>query len=716
MPSLALRTAKQTHPKVGQEWVLLIEAEADDAARILDELGSATEERFHMEWVTELSSGIERLRKGGIGVVMLDLALPDSHGIETFDKLFQAVPRVPILILCAANAEEMARQAVQRGAQDYLVKNQTDGYRLRQTVRTMMDRRAADAMLLENEVANVTLDSIGEAVLRTDLGGNVTYLNRIAEKMTGWCREEALGRPVADVLRIIDGVSGAAIGNALKIVMQEDNALGVTATCKNCILVRRDGFEFGIENTVALLHDPDGGVSGAIVAFHDVSAARATSLEMAHSAQHDVLTNLPNRMLFNDRVMQSISLAERQGKQLAVMFVDLDHFKMINDSLGHGVGDKLLQGVAGRLVACVRRTDTVCRLGGDEFVILLSQVEHAEDAAFSARKILRALAAPHIIDGKSLDINVTIGVSTYPADGRDAEGLMHKADTAMYEAKQNGRNNYQFFRHEMHARLEERQSLEADLRYALGRNEFLLHYQPKFNLQTGQITGVEALLRWLHPQRGMVYPAQFVHIAEECGLILPIGRWVLLEACRQARAWRDSELGIMPVSVNVSAAEFGAKDFLSGVRAVLIATGVEPQNLELELTESVLMHDAESTVVTMVALKAMGVQLTIDDFGTGYSSFTYLRRFPADALKLHQSFVQEITADPGDATIVSAMINIGRSLKQRVIAEGVETQAQLDFLQRHGCGEGQGYYLGHPVVAEQVAKLFKSGIREGVVH
>jgi diguanylate cyclase (GGDEF)-like protein/PAS domain S-box-containing protein len=716
MPSQALTTTKQTTTKDCDECVLLIEAEADDAAKILDELGSATEERFRVEWVTELSSGIERLRSGGVGAVVLDLTLPDCQGVETLDKLFQAAPRVPILILSAADAEEMARQAVQRGAQDYLVKNQADGYRLRRAVRTMMDHRAAEAMVLEKEVANATLDSIGEAVLRTDLIGNVTYLNRVAEKMTGWSREEALGRPVAEVLRIIDGLSGASIGNVVKIVVQEDKTARVTANCKNCILVRRDGFELGIENTVALIHDQDGAATGAVVAFHDVSAARARSLEMSHMAQHDVLTDLPNRVLFNDRLSQAISLAERQGKQLAVMFVDLDHFKKINDSLGHGVGDKLLQAVAGRLVACVRRTDTVSRLGGDEFVILLSQVEYAEDAAFSARKILRALAAPHLIDGKSLGINVSIGVSTYPCDGRDAEGLMKNADTAMYEAKQHGRNNYQFFRHEMHAQLAERQSLEGDLRYALGRNEFLLHYQPKFNLQTGQITGVEALLRWLHPQRGMVYPAQFVPIAEECGLIIPIGRWVLLEACRQARAWMDSGLGVVPVAVNVSAAEFGAKDFLSGVRAVLIATGVEPHNLELELTESVLMHDAESTVVTLVALKAMGVQLAIDDFGTGYSSFTYLRRFPSDALKLHQSFVQEISADPGDATIVSAMINIGKSLKQRVIAEGVETRAQLDFLQRHGCGEGQGYFFSRPVVAEQAGKLFKIGIREELVH
>jgi diguanylate cyclase (GGDEF)-like protein/PAS domain S-box-containing protein len=580
----------------------------------------------------------------------------------------------------------------------------------------MMDSRATEAIALENVVANVTLDSIGEAVLRTDVQGKVTYLNRKAEEMTGWSREEARGRPMADVLRLIERVGGPADGKAVGIAMQEDQATKETAGCTNCILVRRDGFECGIERKVTPIQDQDGNVTGAVVAFHDVSAAQAKSLEMSHLAQHDGLTDLPNRVLFNDRLTQAIALAERQGRQLAVMFVDLDHFKKINDSLGHDVGDKLLQSVAVRLTACVRRSDTVSRLGGDEFVVLLAQVEHAEDAAYSARKILRALAAPHIIDNRSVDINVSIGVSTYPNDGQDAEALMNRADNAMYEAKEHGRNNYQFFRHEMHARLAERQSLEADLRCALGRNQFLLHYQPKLSLQTGEITGVEALIRWLHPQRGTIYPAQFVSIAEECGLIVPIGQWVLLEACKQAQAWRDSGLGVVPVSVNVSAAEFGAKDFLSGVRAVLIATGVKPEHLELELTESVLMRDAEAAVVTLAKLKAMGVQLAIDDFGTGYSSFTYLRRFPSDALKLHQSFVQEITADPADAAIVSAMINLGRSLKQRVIAEGIETQAQLKFLRLHGCGEGQGYYFSPPVVAEQVRKLFEGGMQAGVVH
>jgi diguanylate cyclase (GGDEF)-like protein/PAS domain S-box-containing protein len=709
---------KPTTTRDSDECVLLIGDEAGEAARLLEGSSSATDERVRVESVSELSSGIDRLRRGGVGAVVLDLTFPDSGGMKAFDKLFEAAPGVPILIVSGTEGEATARQAVRRGARDYVINSPSDGYRLRRSVRMMLDSRAAEIRLSENEVANMTLDSIGEAVLRTDLQGNVTYLNRIAEKMTGWSREEAQGRHVADVLRLIDGASRAPVGSALRLATEEDKAASSMASCTNtnCILVRRDGYEVAIESTTTLIRERYERVTGAIVVFRDVSAARAKSLEMSHLAQHDVLTDLPNRVLFNDRLTQAIALAERQDKQLAVMFVDLDHFKKINDSLGHDVGDKLLQSVAGRLKACVRRSDTICRLGGDEFVILLSQVEHAEDAAISARKTLRALTAPHLIDGKSLDINVSMGVSTYPSDGQDAESLMNRADNAMYEAKQRGRNTYQFFRHEMHALLAERQSLEADLRCALGRNEFVLHYQPILNLQTGQITGVEALIRWLHPQRGLIYPDQFVPIAEECGLILAMGQWVLVEACKQARAWLDAGLGAVRVSVNVSAAEFGAKDFLSGVRAVLIATGVEPQNLELELTESVLMDDAEAAVATLVKLKAMGVQVAIDDFGTGYSSFTYLRRFPSDALKLHQSFVQDIMADPRDAAIVRAMINIGTNLNQRIIAEGVETSAQLEFLRRHGCGEGQGYYFSRPVVAERVENLFKVGMLDGVVH
>ena len=711
MRQLAAAPMKGSH-----ECVLLIAADADEAARVLGELGSVTEESFEVQWVTELSRGIERLRDGGVSAAVLDLNLSDSQGLETFNQLFEVAPDLPILILSEASAEEIARQALHLGAYDYLINEQADGYRLRRTVRTMIDRHALEAVRVENELATTTLNLIGEGILRTDADGNVTYLNRFAEKMTGWSRAEARGRPFADVLRLIDNISGASLDDAVAIALQADKTASGMTSSINCTLVRRDGEEFGIESRVAIIHDQDGNAVGAVVAFRDVSAARLASLEMSRVAQHDVLTNLPNRALFNDRLSQAISLAERQSKQLAVLFVDLDQFKRINDSLGHSVGDRLLRSVARRLVACVRRTDTVSRLGGDEFLILLSQIEHSEDAAITARKILRAVAAPHVIDSKSLDVNVSIGGSTYPADAQNAETLVSYADVAMYEAKQQGRNSYQFFRTDMRARMATRVAMERDLRCALGRNEFTLHYQPKVHFQTGQCTGMEALLRWQHPERGLLSAATFVPIAEECGLIVAIGQWVLLEACRQARAWSDLGLKVVPVAVNVSAVEFRARDFLSGIRAVLIATGLDPQDLELELTEGVLMQDAESAVVTLLALKAMGVKLAVDDFGTGFSSFTYLRRFPVDTLKVDKSFVHEITEDSDGTTIVNAMINIGKSLKQRVVAEGVETRSQLDFLQRHGCDEGQGYYFSHPVTAEQVEKMFNPEVQEGAVQ
>jgi diguanylate cyclase (GGDEF)-like protein/PAS domain S-box-containing protein len=715
MPT-AMRQLAAAPMKGSPECVLLIAADADEAARVLGELGSVAEESFEVQWVTQLSRGIERLRDGGVSAAVLDLNLSDSQGLETFNQLFEVAPDLPILILSEAGTEEIARQAVHLGAYDYLINEQADGYRLRRTVRTMIDRHALDAVRVENELATTTLNLIGEGILRTDADGNVTYLNRFAEKMTGWSRAEARGRPFPDVLRLIDNISGASLDDAVAIALQADKTASGMTSSINCTLVRRDGEEFGIESRVAIIHDPDGNAVGAVVAFRDVSAARVASLEMSRVAQHDVLTNLPNRALFNDRLSQAISLAERQSKQLAVLFVDLDQFKRINDSLGHSVGDRLLRSVARRLVACVRRTDTVSRLGGDEFLILLSQIEHSEDAAITARKILRAVAAPHVIDSKSLDVNVSIGGSTYPADAQNAETLVSYADVAMYEAKQQGRNSYQFFRTDMRARMATRVALERDLRCALGRNEFILHYQPKVNFQTGQCTGMEALLRWQHPERGLLSAATFVPIAEECGLIVAIGQWVLLEACRQARAWSDLGLKVVPVAVNVSAVEFRARDFLSGIRAVLIATGLDPQNLELELTEGVLMQDAESAVVTLLALKAMGVKLAVDDFGTGFSSFTYLRRFPVDTLKVDKSFVHEITEDSDGTTIVNAMINIGKSLKQRVVAEGVDTRSQLDFLQRHGCNEGQGYYFSHPITAEQVEKLFNTEVQEGVVR
>jgi diguanylate cyclase (GGDEF)-like protein len=388
-----------------------------------------------------------------------------------------------------------------------------------------------------------------------------------------------------------------------------------------------------------------------------------------------------------------------------VLFLDLDRFKLVNDSLGHSIGDRLLQSAASRLAASVRAADTVSRQGGDEFVILLSDVPHDDNVAATTAKIVDAVSGPYCVAGHDLHVTVSVGISLYPEDGQDAETLIKNADIAMYYAKDHGRDHCQFFTPDMNARAVERQSMEGRLRGALDRREFVLHYQPKVDIETGEMIGAEALIRWQHPDRGLLPPARFVPIAEDSGLIVPIGQWVLREACRQERAWQDAGLDPVPVAVNISALEFRGKDFLAGVRRILDDTGIEPSFLELELTETVLMDSLDSTASVLRELKGMGLRLAVDDFGTGYSSLSYLMRFPIDALKLDQSFVREITAAAGGSPIIAAAISIGRSLNQRVIAEGVETAEQLAFLQAQHCQEGQGYHFSRPLIAEEFGAL-----------
>jgi diguanylate cyclase (GGDEF)-like protein len=451
-------------------------------------------------------------------------------------------------------------------------------------------------------------------------------------------------------------------------------------------------------------------VTGAVIVFHDVSKARAMELEMSHSAQHDTLTNLPNRMLLKDRLSQAIAASQRNGARVAVLYLDLDGFKQVNDSLGHAIGDELLQSVAKRLLSCVRNSDTVSRQGGDEFVVLLSEIAHGCDAGVKASKILNALGEPHEIDQHSLRVTASIGVITCPDDGRDAETLITNADVAMYRAKEKGRNNYQFFEKNMNARALERQQVESSLRFALERNELQVYYQPKVDLHTGEIVGVEALVRWMHPDRGLIGPQQFISIAEDSGLILPIGRWVLRESCRQARAWQDAGFRPIQMAVNVSSVEFRSEGFLGGVRTILGETRLDPRYLELEMTESVLMHHVEFTAPVLERLKKMGVRLAVDDFGTGYSSLSYLRQFPVDTLKVDQSFVREIDSETGNAPNIGAVISMGRSLNLLVIAEGIETAEQLATLQSYGCDRGQGFYFSRPVPAPEFSKLLESGI------
>jgi diguanylate cyclase (GGDEF)-like protein len=449
-------------------------------------------------------------------------------------------------------------------------------------------------------------------------------------------------------------------------------------------------------------------VTGAVIVFHDVGESRAMTLRMSHLAQHDVLTNLPNRMLFNDRLTHAIMLARRHGTPLAVLFVDLDHFKHINDSLGHAIGDELLQTVARRLTSCVRESDTVSRQGGDEFVVLLSEIGHAEDAAIIAELMRAALLAPYPIADHDLHLSVSIGISIYPDDGADADTLLKNADSAMYHAKDSGRNNYQFFRQQMNVRAVERQFIEAGLRQALDRDEFVLFYQPRVTMETGAIIGAEALIRWRHPDRGLLLPAVFIAIAEESGLIQPIGQWVLRNACRQARAWIDAGLKLDRMAVNMSAVEFRNRGCFEAVCAVLEETRLDPHCLELELTETALVRNIGATSAVLLAFGDMGIRIAVDDFGTGYSSLSRLRRFPIDTLKIDRSFVQNAVADSGDAAIVGAVIAMGLGLKLRVVAEGVETNEQRELLQARGCVEGQGYYFSPPLPADAFASLLEA--------
>jgi diguanylate cyclase (GGDEF)-like protein/PAS domain S-box-containing protein len=693
----------------------LIEDDPVDAKAIRNALNGS----FQVEWVRRCSEGLERLARqgtqqkrgtGSIGAVLVNLFLADSRGIETFDRLFQSAPQIPILVLSAAQDEDIAKLAVQHGAQDYLLKSGLEGYLLSKALGGMVERAAiAEVLFDEKERAQVTLNSIGDAVMSTDIWGQVTYLNVVAEMLTGWSRKEAEGLPVAEVFRIIDAATGEAAHNPMALAIRENKTVALTP---NCVLIRRDGVGAAIEDSTAPIHDRRGQVTGAVMVFHDVSKARALSSKMSHLAQHDSLTDLPNRILFSDRLTEAIAAAHRYGRELAVLFLDLDRFKHINDTLGHAVADRLLQSVAQRLRACVRASDTVSRQGGDEFVILLSEVARAQDAAVSAEKILLAMRKLHRIDEHDLHLTASIGIVTYPDDGTDAETLMRNADVAMYHAKGSGRNNYQFFKADMNARTLERQSLEVDLRLALKERQFVLHYQPKMSLETGAIMGVEALVRWYHPQRGLVPPVQFISVAEECGVIVPIGRWVLREACRQTRAWLDAGLPRVRIAVNVSTVELREKDFVAAVRAILTETGLEPRFLELELTETFLMQDAEATATVLQALKDLGVSLALDDFGTGYSSLSHLKRFPIDTLKIDKSFVRDLATDADDASIVSAVISMGGSLHMRVVAEGVETREQLTFLQEHSCPEGQGYYFSRPVVAAQLTQLLGNNVAD----
>ena len=530
----------------------------------------------------------------------------------------------------------------------------------------------------------------------------IEYVNPAFERITGYAAGEVIGQRLEDLQGPEQGRQDMHAITAALREQREGKAI-----VRN---FRKDGSSYWSELFVAPVRDDgDGALSHFVVAQYDISTVMRFEQELEFQARHDILTGLANRALLRERLEQAMAVTRRSGLPLWVVFIDLDRFKFVNDTLGHDAGDLVLRSVAERLCGATREVDTVARLGGDEFVLLLPQHGNGEPGAAILQRIQDAVAQPLQLGEYEFFLSCCMGVAVYPDDGVDADTLIKHADIAMYRAKEQGRGHWQFYASSMNAGTLERLELESELRHALERGQFHLEYQPQLDLASGAVVGMEALLRWQHPQLGRVPPASFIGLAEEMGLIIPIGDWVLRTACAQARAWQLAGHGPLRLAVNLSARQFKQKNLLHAVAQALADTGFDAACLELELTESMVMHDVEQATAIMAKLKALGVQLSIDDFGTGYSSLAYLRHFPIDVLKIDKTFVSDITHSMDDAAIVRAIISLAHSLRLKVIAEGVETEQQLAFLRRHGCDQMQGYLFSRPLAAPAFETLLLEG-------
>ena len=554
-------------------------------------------------------------------------------------------------------------------------------------------RRAA-----EDELAKLAgaLAQTADSVIITDRDGRIEYANPAFEQTTGY--------PCAEVVGLTPRIlkSGRHSANFYQRLWR---TIARGAVFREIFINRRkDGELYYEEKTISPVRDPHSGeINHFVSTGKDISERMQIQQRLDHLAHHDMLTDLPNRRLLLDRLQRAMTRATRRHRRMAVLFLDLDRFKQINDTLGHGAGDRLLCAVASRLTGCLRREDTVARLGGDEFAVLLEDLEHAEDVAPILEKLVSAMQRPFALDGHEFFLTFSIGISIYPDDGELADVLLRNADTAMYRAKEGGRNGYRFYTADMNARAFERLELESKLRRALEREEFVLHYQPKLDLRSGCVVGIEALLRWQHPERGLLPPAEFIPTLEDTGMIVPVGRWVLHEACRQARIWRLAGLPPLEVAVNISTHQFRQDDMYALVKEALAIYCMPPGELELEITESALMNHIGPAAESIRRLKERGVKVSIDDFGTGYSSLAYLKRFAIDSLKIDRTFVRDICDDKDDAAIVAAIVAMAQRLHLKVVAEGVETKGQLAFLREQGCDQMQGYLLARPMPGNQLA-------------
>ena len=563
-----------------------------------------------------------------------------------------------------------------------------------------------EALFRERELAEVTLNSIGDAVLTTDTALRVTSLNPIAEAMTGWSNGEAKGRALEEIFQLRHVHSDQPIASPLHEALQRNVIVDLAG---KVALRHRSGFLTPVEDSAAPIHDLAGNVIGGVIVFHDISETRALALKMIHLTQHDTLTGLPNRNLLHTRIEQAVANAQRRHQHGAVLHIDIDQFKRINEVHGHSAGDHVLQTFAARLRGALHSEDLVSRVSGDEFVALLPHIDGTGEAAERAGRLLAQCARVSLGDTE-VDLRISIGISLFPNDASDADSLLRHADSAMYEMKANGRHGYRFFTPAMNEREAARRRIDAALGQALARHELSLHYQPKVDAAHGGIVGAEALLRWYADGREVSVPDQFVPAAEDNGLILPIGRWVLHEACRQASQWQRRGHPI-PVSVNVSPLQLQQADFYDQLDAALASTGLDPHLLELELTERMVMSGGDATAALLRRIRQRGVRMSLDDFGTGYCSLSYLKHFPVDALKIDRAFVRDIATDPDTASITVAIIAMARSLNKDVIAEGVETEEQGAFLRAAGCSVLQGFLYGHAMPAAALEARLAAAVR-----
>lgn len=565
------------------------------------------------------------------------------------------------------------------------------------------DQQACSLAQEQIRKLSMAVEQSANSVVITNLEGVIEYVNPAFCDTTGYTAEEAVGQHT----RILkSGETPAEVYQKLWTDLLAGHDWHGEFNNR-----KKNGDNYWCIESISPIKTPDGRITHFVAVAEDVSERSYAASTIKHLAYYDPLTHLPNRTLFRDRLLHAVASARFNSDGVALLHLDVDRFKAINDSLGHEAGNQLLQEVAQRLASCLGHEDTLARLGDDEFAVILVHIGQSERALTVAEHILDTIRTPFSMRGHEIFLTVSIGVSLFPADGDDPDVLIKNAGIALQRAKEGGRDNFQFFTADMNTLMLERLKLEADLHHALERGEFLLHYQPQVNLETGEVGGMEALIRWQSKDNGLISPADFIPLAEETGLIVPIGDWVIRAACAQLKSWHDAGLPLLPVAINLSARQFRQKDLAQRIAAILAETGLEARWLELEITETTVMHHSEESIVTLRALHDMGVRISVDDFGTGYSSLSYLKRFPIQMLKVDQSFVRDITTDPDDAAIVAAVASLAHNLGLKVIAEGVETPEQLMLLRALRCNSFQGFHFSRPLPAGEFEALLREGKR-----